>query len=388
MSSRKKCPNGCGGVCDLAAAQCVGCYKLGRTLKIPPPVLLVAPKAKPVVEPQVQVANDREQQKLKGKLTETEGKYKQALKTIEGLEAINEAFTAIAAGHDNTLQIVSREGSGTSEATPVVVASDWHAEEIVTLAQVSGLNENNLDIMDAKITRFFQATAKLIQKHLNPGVHIHDVVLALLGDFITNDIHEELVESVALKPMEAIIWVQDRMVAGINYLLNSTPYNYTVVTRVGNHSRTTKKTYFSQENGHSLEHLMYVFLKNNFRNEPRITFLIQDGYHLFLDVYDTTIRFHHGHAVKYGGGVGGITIPTLKAIAQWDDARHADLDVFGHFHQTTGNRKFKCNGSLIGYNSFGVSIKGTFEPPMQSLFLVDKRRGVTCDWPIIVSDQR
>lgn len=365
---------------DSKTGLCLGCYK-ALAFGVKKAVAVPMPPREPVE----QVTQDRELRKLRDKLAVTESKYRESLKQVEDLTALHDAFAMISAGHDSTLKIEAREGSGTSEATPVIVASDWHAEEIVTPAQVSGLNEVNLEIMDARITQFFQASVNLIKNHLNPGVHIHDVVLALLGDFITNDIHEELVESVALRPTEALIWVQDRMVAGLNFLLESTPYNYTIVTRVGNHSRTTKKTYFSQENGHSLEHLMYVFLKGYFRNEPRLNFLIQDGYHLFLDVYDTTIRFHHGHAVKYGGGVGGITIPTLKAIAQWDNARHADLDVFGHFHQTTGNRKFKCNGSLIGYNSFGVSIKGTFEPPMQSLFLVDKRRGVTCDWPILVS---
>lgn len=291
-------------------------------------------------------------------------------------------------GFDTTIRIEPREGSGTSEAIPVIVASDWHAEEIVLPAQVSGLNAFNPEIADARIKRFFQASTNLMRNHLNPGVNIHDVVVFLGGDFITNDIHEELVENVAMKPTEAIIWVQNRLIAGIDFYLNHTPYSYTFVCKVGNHSRTTKKTYFSQENGHSLENLLYVWLADHYRSEPRVKFDIRDGYHTYMDVYSTTIRFHHGHAIKYGGGVGGLTIPANKAIAAWDKARHADLDVFGHFHQTKSDQKWKCNGSLIGYNSFGVAIKGDFEPPRQTLFLVDKKRGVTCDWPILVGETK
>jgi hypothetical protein len=106
--------------------------------------------------------------------------------------------------------------------------------------------------------------------------------------------------------------------------------------------------------------------------------------HSYLQVYDTTIRFQHGHAIKYGGGVGGIYIPVNKAIAQWNKARHADLDVFGHFHQQRDGGNFVVNGSLIGYNAFAMSIKADYEQPKQALFLMDKKRGRTCLWPLFL----
>ena len=120
-----------------------------------------------------------------------------------------------------------------------------------------------------------------------------------------------------------------------------------------------------------------------YRDEPRIKWIIPEGIHSYLDIYDTTIRFHHGHAVKYGGGVGGIYIPVNKAIAQWNKGRRADLDVFGHFHQLRDGGNFLCNGSLVGYNAFALSIKADYEPPKQALFLIDKKRGRTCTWPIL-----
>lgn len=338
------------------------------------------------VPPDHQVHEDREKKRLQSELTLVKAKYEAALVAIEQRDAEMTVFADLRAGFDDSLSITPREGSGTSEATVVIAASDWHAEEIVVPAQVNGLNEFNLEIADQRITRFFQASTNLMKKHLNPGVHIHDVVMLLGGDFITNDIHEELVENVALKPTEAIIWVQNRLVAGINFYLTHTPYTYTFVCKVGNHSRTTKKTHFSQENGHSLEYLMYRFLANEYRNEPRVRFVIDGGYLSYMDIYTTTVRFHHGHAVKYNGGVGGLTIPTNKSIASWNDGRRAHLDVFGHFHTSFDGGKFIANGSLIGYNSFAVSIKAPYERPQQSLFLIDKRRGRTCHWPILVGE--
>jgi hypothetical protein len=109
--------------------------------------------------------------------------------------------------------------------------------------------------------------------------------------------------------------------------------------------------------------------------------------HSYVKVYDTMIRFQHGHAIKYGGGVGGIYIPVNKAIAQWNKGRHADLDVFGHFHQARDGGNFICNGSNIGYNSFALSIKADYEQPRQQLFLMDKKRGRTCTWPILTGEK-
>ena len=72
----------------------------------------------------------------------------------------------------------------------------------------------------------------------------------------------------------------------------------------------------------------------------------------------------------------GIFIPAYKAISQWNKARYADLDVFGHFHQSKDGGNFICNGAGIGYNSFALSIKADFEHPSQTFFLVDHKRKV------------
>jgi hypothetical protein len=332
--------------------------------------------------PTQQVQADRDKNRVAGELSSLRKKYAESLNTIERQERELRDMGALTDGID-TFSIKPKHGSGTSEATPVILASDWHSEEIVNLAQTSGLNEFNGDICKARVTKFFQSSLRLI-KLLNQDVAIYDVVLALLGDFITGHLHEEAAETNGLHPMHAVINAQNLIASGIEFLLANSEYNFIIPCKVGNHSRTTKKVRFATENGHSLEHLMYVGLAAYFRHEPRIKFQISDGYHHYLDVYDQTLRFHHGHAINYGGGIGGVFIPAFKAISQWSKGRHADLDLFGHFHQSKDGGNFVCNGSLIGYNSFALSIKADFEEPKQTLLLIDKKRGKTCNWPILV----
>jgi len=119
---------------------------------------------------------------------------------------------------------------------------------------------------------------------------------------------------------------------------------------------------------------MYHHLANHFRGNKRVVFNISGAYLSYLQVYDLTLAFHHGHAVKYGGGVGSISIPINKAIAQWEKLKHADLYLMGHYHQFIDTGNCIVNGSLIGYNAFAMFIKAGFEKPKQAFFLIDRKR--------------
>jgi hypothetical protein len=348
---------------------CRPCYDASRRAAIPVP-------------PAQQVATDREKQRLSEELSTLRTKYKLSLRTIEQHEREVKGITALKAGL-STFEILPKLGSRTSEGTVVWVASDWHIEEQVG-AEVGGLNTYTIDIAKERAIKFFRVGLRLTNL-LAQDITIKTIVLALLGDYITNDIHgAENAEMNEIQPTHAIAQAQNMLVSGIDFILANSNYNIVITSHSGNHARTTQTTRFASENGHSLEYLMYLHIAAYYRNEPRVTVIVPEGMHSYMKIYDTMIRFHHGHAVKYGGGVGGIYIPVNKAIAQWNKARHADLDVFGHFHQLRDGGNFICNGSLIGYNSFALSIKADFEEPKQALFLLDKKRGRTCTWPILV----
>jgi hypothetical protein len=359
---------------NRSSKQCWDCEREGR--KGGKPQVAAAP---------LTLAEDKQRLRVK---TEQEGlrrRYQEALQIIEQqereLNIVKELGTAT-----SSFVIEPRGASKVrSEGTVCMVASDWHIEEKVG-AEVGGLNKFSPEIAKERTTRFFQDGLRLTQL-LCKDINITTIVLALLGDFITNELHgAESAEHNNMEPTIALVTAQSFIVSGIEFLLKHSNYNLVIPCHSGNHARTTLKTRFSAENGHSLEYLMFCFLSSYFRNEPRVQFIIPEGMHSYLQIYDVTVRFHHGHSIRYAGGVGGIYIPTNKAIAQWNKGRHADLDVFGHFHQLRDGGNFICNGSLIGYNGFALSIKADYERPRQALFLVDSRRGRTCTWPILLED--
>jgi hypothetical protein len=184
-------------------------------------------------------------------------------------------------------------------------------------------------------------------------------------------------------PTQAILIAQEYIASGIQYVLDNSELKLTIVCTCGNHARITHKVHWGNEQGNSLEYMMYHNLRNVFARETRVKFVISEAYHCHVYVYDKCIRFHHGHAIKFLGGIGGITVPVNNKIYRWSkNPQKVDIDCFGHFHTLTDGGHFVVNGSMIGYSNMGA-LYGGFERPQQSLFLIDKARGKTVHIPIL-----
>jgi hypothetical protein len=308
----------------------------------------------------------------KTKRSEDAKKYKTLLEEMERLRIERDAVKQIADVNPHRIEKIK---TNRSEATAVVLASDWHCEETVNPKTINQLNSFSLNIATARAEMFFRNTARLMEI-FEEHTHIDKLVLALLGDFISGSIHDELMEGNALRPIDAMLFAQNLVASGIEYLIANTDKQILIPCHSGNHGRATHKQRHATEAGNSFEYYMYHTLANHFRNEPRVKFLISEGYISYLEVYNTTLRFHHGHNIKYQGGVGGIFIPAFKAINQWNKAHWADIDCFGHFHQMKNGGNFISNGCLIGYNAYAQSIKADFERPTQAFFLINPNYGV------------
>ena len=310
---------------------------------------------------------------------EFEKERKSLLDLVEEKSSQLEAALNLASGkiHPTKVKITD---SPKSEATVVAVASDWHVEETVDPKTINGLNEFNLDIAERRIKAFWKNVVKLteMQRH---GVKVDNLVLILGGDMMTGYIHEELQESNGLSPTQTVLWLQDQIAGGIQFLSKHFE-KIDIPCAMGNHGRCTKKPRHSTAAANSYEWMMYHILKKQLSSYAN--WHIADGYHLMLDVYGKTLRIHHGDGLKYQGGIGGLTIPVEKAIASWNKGIPADLDIFGHWHQSQQNPKWIANGSLIGFNAYSVAIKAAYEPPSQTLFMFDKRHGRTGTFPVFL----
>jgi hypothetical protein len=266
----------------------------------------------------------------------------------------------------------------------VVPATDWHVEEVITHDGTNGKNRFDLAIAESRIKRFYQKVPELIewQNHLAP---VTELWHPLLGDLMTGYIHEELMETNSLSPTEASLFIQEHVCSGIEFLKKETGLPIYVPTCVGNHGRTTPRKRIKTSYKNSFEWLLYETLAGRYAGDPRVEFRVGRGYHNTQEIMGRVVRFHHGDGLRYQGGVGGITIPVNKAIAQWNKVRAADFDIFGHWHTHLVNYPtwISC-GCLVGYSEYSVEIKADFQHPTQTFIVIDRRYGLTQATPIFL----
>lgn len=341
-------------------------------------------RAKALFPPEQQAEIRVSELREKAKLREADRLYKAAIAENARLRQQLDVVQSLPEVAPREVVIRASAKGSKREATAILQASDWHMEETTTLEKTNQLNEYDLKIAKLRADYFFRNSAKLVHKEAQ-NVSIKNVVLWLGGDFFTGSIHDDCIAVNALGPMDAVALVQDTLAGGVEYLTKELGkgVQLTVVCSVGNHSRTTKEQRIASEHENSLEWLAYGNLAREFRAHERVTFIRDRAYHTFVDVHGVVCRFHHGHWVRGGDNIGGVTIPLMKRIYKWNQIKHADHDFLGHFHTYNPTSAFTINGSLIGTTPYGLSVGG-HEAPVQAFSLVDSKFGMTVRAPILL----
>lgn len=260
------------------------------------------------------------------------------------------------------------------EACPVIMVSDLHLEEVVIASTVNGLNEFNPKIADQRMAKLAESIAWEIELERN-AFHIDQCVLWFGGDIWSGAIHPDLEQSNAMSTPRAMIFAKQLLVRLVRSVA-ALGLDVTVVCNDGNHDRLTPKIRVQTRVDNSLGLVVYDSVAESVTDLKNVKFVMPDGILTYQRIFDKLGRFTHGDSIKYGGGIGGITIPITKAISAWDRAVPADHTFIGHWHQRMTTRKFSTNGSLIGYAPFSLWIKADYEPPQQGMVMVDSKRGV------------
>lgn len=178
--------------------------------------------------------------KLEGRLMASEGaaqdlrrKYKHVLTENARLERELSALH-LTRQTPKTHKIRHRKGKK-SHAVAVAVLSDTHYEEEVRPSTIGGKNAYNLDIAKKRNDEFFTKVVRLIRKE-RQDVVIDELVLAVLGDLITGNIHDDVsMDSCLLGPMDASIFAQEMVRSGILHIREQEPnLRIRVVCKFGN----------------------------------------------------------------------------------------------------------------------------------------------------------
>lgn len=324
---------------------------------------------------------DSKIQSTSSEMLRWKAKYRDALDVISDQERMISTLMSIPKSPE-IVPIFERDMSE-REAVPVIVASDWHIEETVTKCITNGKNEYNLDIAERSIKQFFSNATYMINRE-RKDIKINTVVVAILGDIINGVLRAEDLQNNSVTSIDALTIARSLIYSGIKKMAEDTGCDIKVICTVGNHGRITEKIFPSNQVHNSLEYLMYKTIERDFRDNTKVEVKVSESYYFMQEIFGMKIRFHHGHIFKFNGGIGGLSVPVLRKIAQMNLTENADLDVCGHFHSTQIFSNALLNGSIVGSNGYSMSLGIPFERPCQLFFMIDSKYGRTTVCPIFI----
>lgn len=268
---------------------------------------------------------------------------------------------------------------------PCLFLSDIHFDEYVSSDQVEGVNEYDHDIAVARLQHTFQTAVDLCCKYMNKPSY-EGFVLALGGDLLSGNIHEELAETNEAAILESAISLADIIIAGIK-LLKKIFGRVFVVCVVGNHGRLHRKPRAKNRVRDNFEWVVYQIVARSFKDDPSVKFNIPDSADAQFQIYNKSFLLTHGDQFKGGGGISGLMTPLMLGLHRKQKRQssvHKPFDVMmmGHWHQYVHTDSMIINGSVKGYDEYAYLNNFPPEPPQQALFIVHPLLGITYRMPV------
>lgn len=275
--------------------------------------------------------------------------------------------------------------------TLVTFLSDVHAGETVDADEMSGYNAYNEKITDQRLGRFFERTVLVARNYL-AGVEYDGIVLALGGDMVSGDIHDELQQTNWCSTYEACRWLAPRLARGIEMLAEEFGQVH-VVSTPGNHGRDSKRPRSKRRSAHNADTHIAHLVSDRLAGEEGITFEVPEAYDVSFNVYGSRFSMEHGDNMKFNGtaeigAIGPVKRGTLRKSRQLqNEGRPFDYNLIGHFHQFVPayTQGFVMNGSLKGYDEYARTGHFVPEPAQQALMVVTPEHGITVTAPLIVA---
>lgn len=274
--------------------------------------------------------------------------------------------------------------------TPTLFLSDLHWGECVDPKQINGVNQYNLDIARRRLRRVIDTTLTMLMDHLQPGGY-PGMVVALGGDIVSGNIHEELRETNDASILAIVLDVTDHLIAGIDRLLEAGIPHVFVPCVVGNHGRMDRKPRAKGAVQDNYEWIIYQLLLRHYAKSKRVTVVPSDSLDFVYQLHNTTYLLTHGDQFRGGSGIAGPATPWALGDHKKRKRQNAidqpyDYMIFGHFHMLSWGQSYIVNGTLKGYDEWSFRMNFGYEPPQQALWITHPTHGITVKMEIGAED--
>ena len=282
------------------------------------------------------------------------------------------------------------KGDGSHPGIPVLFISDMQYGEYISAKELDGLNEYNPQIAEERYHRLIDKACHIAFDCM-PNPDYPGIILLRGGDLISGDIHQELSETQSQTSMEQIWALADIESTGIAKLGKEFK-KVEIISVPGNHGRTTIKPRAKKYYATNLETTLAYMLEREFKQEKYWWWTPESG-DAYFNVYGHNILLTHGDRIGSRGGTGfvGVAATILRGMKKTRDqyasmSKPLDTILCGHFHEYMELPYGFCNGTMAGFNEYAMSLRIAPRPPMQLLFFIHPKHGITYRIPIHLDD--
>jgi len=283
----------------------------------------------------------------------------------------------------NKVEVYPRRDKVTGDTPQAVVAplSDTHIGEFIDLKQMAGLNSYDFDIFNNRLYGWATQLVTLIELRRS-AVPIPELVIPMLGDMISGDIHEELSNTNLTNCMMQMIRGANLIAQALMFIA---PHFETIRVPcvVGNHGRMTRKPPM-KDKYMDWDYLMYQWIAALVQKQPNIEFHIPKSYLTVFPVCNRNILAMHGDAVSGAGSLASITkvLTNLRSVLHFKKGlenetgevpetipAHFDSVMIGHFHRVDeldiGTGSAHICGCMKGADEFAMNRLQAVTKPQQ-----------------------
>ena len=289
--------------------------------------------------------------------------YETAIKDSTKKELIVDTIQDLAPAI-RSVQIPKAKKPRKNGSPQVVVAplTDTHIGDRVKEEQMAGLNEYNIDVFNKRLYGWANTVVQLVELRRNHSP-VNKLILPMLGDMISGDIHEELARTNIDNCMEQMIQGANLIAQAVIFLAG----NFTEVEIpcvVGNHGRMTRKPPM-KDKYMDWDFMMYQWIAAFCREQKNVTFNISKSFINSFKAGNKTVLIMHGDSVP-GAGLG-TTI--LNQVSKFRNVLHYGFDsvMMGHFHRIDefdiGTGEVHICGTMKGGDEYAFQKLAVYSPP-------------------------
>jgi len=189
---------------------------------------------------------------------------------------------------------------GNSVQSMIAPLTDTHIGDNVELEEMMGLNEYNIDIFNKRLYGWANQVVTLAELRRN-SAEVGELIVPMLGDMISGDIHEELARTNNDHCM-------GQMIRGANLISQALMFiaphfdKVRVPCVVGNHGRMTRKPPMKNKYM-DWDYMLYQWVSVFCQNQKNIEFHIPKTFMTTINVCNRNILLAHGDFIN-GGGSG------------------------------------------------------------------------------------